>query len=97
MDAFLHIGFTHHRIILGKVKEIDERLFYIRRCASGPLTVDALKESISADDYHHQGNLPNNFIGFDGVSAATRTVPVHPSLDKTMRNRMIYYLKFVKI
>ena len=32
LEAFLHIGFTHHRVILGKVKNLDERLFYIRRC-----------------------------------------------------------------
>ncbi len=62
MDAFLHIGFTHHRVILGKAKGIEERLFYIRRCANEHLTVEALKSSIVADDYHHQGSLPNNFI-----------------------------------
>ncbi len=61
MDAFLHIGFTHHRVILGKVKSLDERMFYIRRCANEHFTVEALKSSIAADDYHHQGNLPNNF------------------------------------
>ena len=33
MDAFLHIGFTHHRVILGKAKGIEERLFYITRAA----------------------------------------------------------------
>lgn len=29
-DAFFHIGFTHHRIILGGVKEFTERLYYIK-------------------------------------------------------------------
>ena len=67
MEDFLHIGFTHHSIILGKVKEIDERIYYIRRCASEHYTVDALKSSIAGDDYHHQGNLPNNF--FNTLSA----------------------------
>lgn len=62
IDAFLHIGFTHHRVILGKAKNLDERLFYIRRCADEHFTVDALKSSLAADDYHHQGSLPNNFI-----------------------------------
>lgn len=62
MDAFLHIGFTHHRVILGKAKSIEERLFYIRRCADEHLTVEALKSSLAADDYHHQGSLPNNFM-----------------------------------
>lgn len=62
IDAFLHIGFTHHRIILGKIKNLEERLFYIRRCADEHFTVEALKVSLAADDYHHQGNLPNNFV-----------------------------------
>ncbi len=62
MDAFLHIGFTHHRVILGKVKNLDERFFYIRRCADEHFTVEALKTSLAAEDYHHQGNLPNNFV-----------------------------------
>lgn len=62
MDAFLHIGFTHHRVILGKIKNLEERLFYIRRCADEHFTVEALKSSLAADDYHHQGNLPNNFV-----------------------------------
>lgn len=26
MEDFLHIGFTHHSVILGKIKEIDERI-----------------------------------------------------------------------
>lgn len=67
IDAFLHIGFTHHRIILGKIKNFEERLFYIKRCADEHFTVEALKRSLVADDYHHQGNLPNNFV---------RTLPV---------------------
>ena len=62
MDAFLHIGFTHHRVILGKIKNLEERLFYIRRCADEHFTVEALKSSLAADDYHHQGSLPNNFV-----------------------------------
>lgn len=62
IDAFLHIGFTHHRVILGKAKNLDERLFYIRRCADEHFTVEALKSSLAADDYYHQGSLPNNFI-----------------------------------
>lgn len=61
MDAFLHIGFTHHRVILGKAKNLEERLFYIKRCVDEHLTVEELKSSLAADDYYHQGSLPNNF------------------------------------
>ena len=62
LEAFLNIGFTHHRIILGKVKDLSERLFYIERCAKEHYSVDSLNKSIANDDFHHQGNLPNNFI-----------------------------------
>lgn len=61
-DAFFHIGFTHHRIILGGVKGFSERLFYIQSCAKEHYTVAELKKSITRDDYHHQGGLPNNFL-----------------------------------
>ena len=42
VDAFLHIGFTHHRLILSKARELDERLFYIKRCAEEHFSVEAL-------------------------------------------------------
>ena len=61
-DAFLHIGFTHHRTILGGAKDYSERLYYIQRCAQEHYTVEELKSSIARDDYHHQGSLPNNFL-----------------------------------
>lgn len=41
---------------------MEERLFCVKRCADGHFTVEALKSSLAADDYHHQGNLPNNFV-----------------------------------
>ena len=62
IEDFLHIGFTHHRLILGKTKALSERLFYIERCAGEHYTVEDLKASIARDDYHHQGSLPNNFM-----------------------------------
>ena len=61
-EDFLSIGFSHHILILSKVKSIEERSFYIHHAASGKLSFDALKASIARDDYHHQGSLPNNFI-----------------------------------
>ena len=62
IDDFLQVGFSHHTLILSKVKDYDERLFYIRRVVSEKLSYEALKRGIAADDYHHQGNLPNNFM-----------------------------------
>ncbi len=62
MDAFLHIGFSHHTLILSKIKDFEERLFYIRRTSIEKLSYEELKTSIRRDDYHHQGALPNNFV-----------------------------------
>lgn len=62
LNEFLSIGFTHHRWILSLAKTLDERLFYIHKCADEHLSVEALKRSIKADDFHHQGKAPNNYL-----------------------------------
>lgn len=62
IDDFASIGFTHHSLIISRAKQQDERLFYIRKCAREHMSVEALRRSIKADDYHHQGALPNNFL-----------------------------------
>lgn len=62
MSEFLQVGFSHHTLILSKIKDYDERLFYIKRVVSEKLSYDALRMSIEHDDYHHHGRLPNNFI-----------------------------------
>ena len=59
--AFFAIGFTHHREIIRFCKDIDERLYYIRACAKGMWSVEQLQSHLRADDYHHIGELPNNF------------------------------------
>jgi len=60
-EAFLCVGFTHHREILTKAKDFDERWYYIRRCAAEFWTVLSLKDHLRSDDYHAYGELPNNF------------------------------------
>jgi predicted nuclease of restriction endonuclease-like (RecB) superfamily len=60
-NAFFKIGFTHHREILAKCKDWNERWYYIKRCAAEFWTVQSLRSHISADDYHNYGALPNNF------------------------------------
>ena len=59
---FLGIGFAQHRTILEKVKDRDERFFYIRCCAREHYRVEDLRRAIKRDDYHHQGQMPNNFL-----------------------------------
>ena len=62
VEAFFSIGFSHHRLILSKVKDREARIFYIVKCAAEHFSYEALEKSITADDYHHQGTLPNNFF-----------------------------------
>lgn len=59
--AFFSIGFSHHILILSKVKSMGERKFYIQLCADLSLSVDALERKISEDAYHNRGKMPNNF------------------------------------
>lgn len=62
IDNFLKVGFSQHILILSKIKDINERIFYIHKAAIEKYSYEALKRSISADDYHHQSELPNNFL-----------------------------------
>lgn len=62
VKEFLSIGFTQHRWILSLAKDLDERIFYIKRAADEHYRVEDLKRSIRNDDYHHQAQMPNNFL-----------------------------------
>ena len=62
IEEFLSIGFTLHRTVLEKLKDLDERLFYIKRASSERYRVEDLRRSIQNDDYRHQGQMPNNFL-----------------------------------
>ena len=85
IEAFLSIGFSHHRLILPKIKNEEERSFYIKRCAAERFSYEALGRSIASDDYHHQGSLPNNFY------------ETLPAIEQAFRaaNTFIYWLILV--
>ena len=59
--AFVSIGFSHHFSIVSKVKDAEQRKFYIQVAADTKATVEDLEKMIDADLYHHQGELANNF------------------------------------
>lgn len=44
---FLAVPFTHHSRIISKVKELQERYYYIRRCAQEHLSVEVLVKLIN--------------------------------------------------
>lgn len=66
IDDFFNVPFTHHTQILAKVKSLDERLYYIHRCAEEHMSVETLKKAMANDDYHHQSDIPNNFAATIG-------------------------------
>ena len=61
MDFFA-ISFTHHMEILAKTKTIDERVFYIHQTAIMSWDKYKLRDMLKADLYHHQAQMPNNFL-----------------------------------
>ena len=61
ISNFFQIGFTHHSLILANIKEVPERLFYIKTCAQNGWTVETLKFHIKEDLFKKLGGIPNNF------------------------------------
>lgn len=59
---FMSISFTHHIAILTRIKDYEERLFYIKYAATNKLEVETLERDMRQDLYHHQGKMPNNFL-----------------------------------
>lgn len=59
---FLSISFTHHITILTLAKDWGERLFYIQYAADNKVNVEELGSVITRDLYHHQGQIPSNFL-----------------------------------
>lgn len=58
---FLAVPFTHHSRILSKAKDLQERYYYIKRCAQEHLSVDTLVGLMENKAYQNQKSLPNNF------------------------------------
>lgn len=62
-------GFTQHTEILSKVKDFDERLYYIRQCTKNYWTTETLRYHIRENLYHKEGSIKqtnfNNTISDD--------------------------------
>lgn len=61
LSRFLLVGFSHHYEILVKAKTLEERLFYIEKCASEFWSYRTLQYHLKGDLYAKRGELPNNF------------------------------------
>ena len=61
VEDFFKVPFSHHIAIFSKVKNLQERYYYIHRVVEENLQVDTLEIVIKKDAYKHQKELPNNF------------------------------------
>lgn len=61
--ASAQIPWSHNMLILDKIKDSDERLWYIEKCLENGWSVDILEVQIDTNLYSRQGNLlkSNNF------------------------------------
>jgi hypothetical protein len=61
LEAFWLVSFSHHIVLLGKCKTLEERLFYMAQTASQYWSVTVLEHQINARLFQKQGKLANNF------------------------------------
>lgn len=61
VEDFFKVPFSHHITIFSKIKNLQERYYYIHRVVEENLQVDTLEILIKKDAYKHQKELPNNF------------------------------------
>lgn len=61
LECFVRVSFTHHYEIIAKAKDLKERLFYIKKCATEFWSKEKLNYNLKSNLYQQQGALPNNF------------------------------------
>lgn len=59
---FLSLSFSHHDEILAKTDTLEERAFYIHQAATLHWDKYTLRNNLKADLFHHQSQMPNNFV-----------------------------------
>ena len=60
-NSFLSVGFSHHYEIIIKTKTLEERFFYIGKCATEFWNYRVLQNNLKSNLFSKQGKLPNNF------------------------------------
>ena len=61
VEDFFKVPFTHHSIIIGGTKDVQERYYYIHRIAEEHLGIRKLRQLIKEDTYKSQGYMSSNF------------------------------------
>ncbi|MGN6420634.1 MAG: PDDEXK nuclease domain-containing protein [Pseudobacter sp.] len=60
-SALLQVPWTHHTVILSKVKTIEERIFYLNKVVENSWTKELLKINIDTDLFSRHCNAITNF------------------------------------
>lgn len=60
-QAAAQLLWGHHQILLDKVKEPKQRLFYIQKCVENGWSRNILSEQIASNLYERQGKATTNF------------------------------------
>lgn len=60
LDSFISIGFTHHYELLLKTTSLEERLFYIQKCAREFWSVEKLKYYLKDNLFIQQSTVTSN-------------------------------------
>ena len=61
VNFFLSLSFTHHYLIISKVKPLHERIFYIYETSSNFWSTRVLEKHLKEQLFQQKGKLPNNF------------------------------------
>jgi predicted nuclease of restriction endonuclease-like (RecB) superfamily len=61
LHHFLSTGFTHHYEILKRTQTLEERLFYIQKCATEFWSVETLQYHLKSKLFEKQGKILSNF------------------------------------
>lgn len=62
-SAFGSISFSHHFVIVTKIKAWEARIFYAEMAAANYWSLTVLEHQIENDLFSKEGKLPNNFTG----------------------------------
>ncbi|MCL2328538.1 MAG: PDDEXK nuclease domain-containing protein [Bacteroidetes bacterium] len=62
LQYFLQLGFSLHCVIIEQTNSLEERLFYIRKCATGFWSKEKLRYNLKSNLYAQQGSMINNFV-----------------------------------
>lgn len=57
LECFLNVGFTNHYYIVAKTKTLEERKFYIRRCATEFWEVKTTRYHLNENLYEKEGKI----------------------------------------